>query len=369
MKLHPVLAARPGGILRPHWKIPQGDPPASRIRVHRGGPAVALQSFNDPLAVGRGELCRFDIVDRDGGRMDVVFTWAHALMDAPAAEHFLAVVGHADMELPAPNTAPTPSTQTRRERVKIARKNLALIHEFAKAPPRTIPERFSDAPPNLHYRIEKFSVAETSRVHAHGERLCGFLGAAQYHAAAAAVELHELYQRLGSHTPSYIIPVPAGLRPKGTVEPLFSNQMAMLMLQFLPEQLDSVANAVAALKTQTTRALREGLIESGLVCAELVRFLPLPLFMALLKHGLRGEICSLFYGNIAAVSPLLDNFMGVPMKDVLHIAAVTPTPGLGTIFHQYRGMMRLTVVHSPRILTDAEAADFAARLRSRLLNP
>jgi hypothetical protein len=35
---------------------------------------------------------RFDLIERDGGKTDLIFTWAHMLMDATAAEHFLTAV-------------------------------------------------------------------------------------------------------------------------------------------------------------------------------------------------------------------------------------------------------------------------------------
>ena len=54
--------------------------------------------------------------------------------------------------------------------------------------------------------------------------------------------------------------MPVGLRPKGRIEPLFSNQVDMLMVQFLPEHLTSATQAIAALKSQAMQALREGSI-------------------------------------------------------------------------------------------------------------
>ena len=57
--------------------------------------------------------------------------------------------------------------------------------------------------------------------------------------------------------------MPVGLRPKGRLEPLFSNQIDMLMLQFLPSQLDTVEQTVAALKAQTAQALRENSVSYG----------------------------------------------------------------------------------------------------------
>jgi len=59
----------------------------------------------------------------------------------------------------------------------------------------------------------------------------------------------------------------------------------------------------------------------------------------------------------------------VPVLDFAHVAAVTPSPGLGVIFYYFRGQLRVTIVHSSRSLTEAEAAEFASSLRRRLLNP
>jgi hypothetical protein len=364
-----ILSARPGGLILPRWKLPQRSTSAPRIRVHRDERALSQRLFNEPLAINRGELLRFDLIERDGGPMDLIFTWTHALMDAPGAEHFLAIIGHEELPLPAPPAPPPGRARLGlRNRCKLAWKNLYQIDQFCRAAPRSLGIRHRDVPPLLRYRVEKFTTEETARVRANGVRLCGLLGDAQYHAVVAVSELHALHQRLGRPSPSYVLPIAVGLRPKGSTEPLFSNQVGMMMTQFLPEHLDSLEGTVATLKTQTTEALRSGLIESGRVLTELFRFLPLPIYMAILKHGLRGEICSLFYGDTAAVSPLLTTFMGVPVNDFIHVAAVTPSPGIGVIFYYFRGELRVTVLHLATVLTEAEADEFATNLRARLLS-
>ena len=366
---YPILNARPGGIFLPKWKLPR-RPITPQVRVHRDSPDLRQQLADEPLAMKRGELLRFDLIERDGGGMDVIFTWAHTLMDANSAEHFLAIVGREDVPLPAiqPNS-PARAKKPLKERFKLAWKNIHQLDEFCKAAPRSVGLRFPNAPARQKFRVEKFSAEETARIRANGARLCGALGGAQFHASVSIVELHRLHQRLGCASPSYVLPVPVGLRLKGTVEPLFSNQITMLMAQFLPEQLGSTADAVATLKSQTASALRAGLLESGVVLAELFRFLPLPVYMAMLKQGLRGEICSLFYGDTAAVTPLLTTFLGATIEDFAHIGATTPSPGLGVIFYFFRGLMRVTVFHLENHFSDAEATKFAANLRERLLNP
>jgi hypothetical protein len=366
---HPILNARPGGIFLPEWKLPR-RPIAPQVRVHRDSPGLRQQLADEPLAMKRGELTRFDLIERDGGRADIIFTWAHALMDANSAEHFLAVVGREDVPLPAAQPAlPSRAKKPLKERLKLAWKNVHLIDEFCKSPPRSGGLRRPTAPARQKFRVEKFSADETSLIRANAARLCGALGGAQFHASVSMVELHRLHQRLGCASQGYVLPVPVGLRPKGTVEPLFSNQVTMLMTQFLPEQLGSTTDAVAALKSQTASLLRAGMIESSETLSGMFRFLPLPVYMAIIKQGLRGEICSLFYGDTAAVNPLLTTFLGATIEDFTHIGATTPSPGLGVIFYFFRGLMRVTVFHLENHFSDAEMSEFAANLRRRLLNP
>lgn len=367
---HPVLRARPGGLFKTKWKPVPPESGFPRVCVHKEQPGLREKISDEPLAVRRGELFRFDLIERADGVMEVVFTWTHALMDAPSAEHFLAVVGREEVALPA-TIPPTPRPKKPlKERLLLARKNVEQLTEFCKAAPRTVGGRHPTAPTAQRYQVEKFSVEETTRIRANGVKLCGALGDAQFHATVAAVELHRLHERVGCPSPSYVFPVPVSFRPKGTIEPLFSNQVAMLMVQFLPEQLTTTATAVAVLKTQLAQALRERRIEAGVAITELSRGMPFPLYLYVLKHhGLKGEICSFFYGDTANVSPLLTSFCGATIKDFAHVGATTPSPGIGAIFYYFEGKLRVTVFHLETHFSRSEAAEFAAKLRQRLLEP
>jgi hypothetical protein len=367
---HPMLCARPGGIIFPKWKPVRSASAYPQIRVHRHETGLPQKLFNEPLACRRGELLRFDLIAGDDKRMTLVFTWAHALIDAPGAEQFLAILGHEELPLPALDL-PTPrhASLRLRERFRLAWKCLYQIEQFGKVAPRSPGIRHPAAPAQLRYHVVKFTREETARIQTHGRRLGGVLGDAQFHAAAAMLELHQLHQRLGAATPSYVLPVAVGLRSKGTCEPVFSNQLTMLMLQFLPEHLDSVTNAVVSLKTQTAQALRAGLLDSSVELGKISRFIPLPVYMSILKQGLRGEICSLFYGDTATVNPHLTTFLGVTVEDFAHAPPVTPAPGIGVVFYSFRGELHVTVLHSLKVLNESEAAGFSAGLRARLLNP
>lgn len=367
----PEVQARPAGIFLPRWKVPRGTRPAPPVRVHRNEPGLEQRLFNEPLASDRGELLRFDLIEKEGGCCSLMFTWAHALMDAPSAEYVLAILGREDLEIPAEPQSlirgqPRPAFT---DRLKLAWKTLYRIDKMCVHGPRSMGIRHSDARPLLGYRVERFSPQESKTVRENAVRICGLLGAAQFHAAASIVELDRLHKRLGKPSPSYVLPVPIGLRLKGAVEPVFSNQVTMLMTQFLPENSATVEQAAALLKGEMQQALRSDLLESGRVLSELFRFLPRSLYMAVLKKGLGGEICSLFYGDTAAVNPNLTSFLGAPILDFVHVAAITPSPGIGVIFYYFQGNLRVTVLHLLPILSTEEAAEFASHLRQRLLDP
>lgn len=366
----PIICARPDGWFSRKWKLSGKRVSAPQVRVHPAGAARPQRWFNEPLAIRQGELLRFDLVESGDDKMALIFTWTHALMDAPGAEQFLVTLGSGEETFLEMTPVPSAAGRLRlTERFKLGWKNLHQLDRFCQAPPRSLGVRHTRAASTLHYRVEQFSAADTAHIRSQSTRFCGVLGDAQYHAAVSAVELHHLHQLMGCPSPSYVVPLPVGLRPKGSVGPLFGNQIGMLMIQFLPEHLGAVADAAAALKGQTAQALREGLLDSGRILAELFRFLPLPLYMALIKHGLRGEIGSLFFGDTAAVNPRLTSFLGVPVADFAHVAAVTPSPGVEVIFYYFRGTLRFTFVHSAKTLSESEAADFTTRLRARLLNP
>src|SRR5260370_32927204 len=88
---YPMVNSRPGGLFLPRWKVP-GRPQEPLVRIHRDDSHRCDAIVNEPMAARDGELTRFDLIERDHGKMTLVFTWAHALMDAVAAENFLAFV-------------------------------------------------------------------------------------------------------------------------------------------------------------------------------------------------------------------------------------------------------------------------------------
>ena len=364
---HPILCSRParGLNFKPRWKPICATPV---VRVHASAPDLPQKLFNDPLDIHRGELVRFDVSDRI-----VTFTWAHALMDAKSAEYFLALAGCDDMpELKlgedwyAKRATPGPGW---RARGRQAWRELDRLDQFRNALPVSLGTRRQPVTRTLKYQAVALSPGDSALVRSHAGRLCGFLGDTNYHMAATLLELHRLHERAGCPSASYVLPIPIGLRPKGEHAPLFSNQITMMLHQFLPAELATFGQAAAAVKNRNAAHLRDEHINPGIALAQMFRCLPLPVYMRLIKHGLRGEICSLFFGETATVDQAVQSFLGATIETFVHVPAVTVPPGIGVVFYRFREQLQFTLVHADGTLTDTEASEFAGRLRERLLHP
>ena len=123
---HPIIRSRPARRLRPQWKPTRFIP---RVRVHTGA-GLRQQLFNEPLQIRRGELMRFDLIERT-----LIFTWAHALMDANSAEYFLALVGNRDLPFPEAGEDWYAQRAKSAGGFRQARGSLARLDQFGRALP------------------------------------------------------------------------------------------------------------------------------------------------------------------------------------------------------------------------------------------
>src|SRR5437016_5388041 len=62
-KEFPILGARIGKFFKPKWKVPAKAKREISIRVHPDEPNLPQKLFNESLAIKRGELMRFDLIE------------------------------------------------------------------------------------------------------------------------------------------------------------------------------------------------------------------------------------------------------------------------------------------------------------------
>lgn len=387
----PVLAARlrrgfPG--MRLFWEFE--DPPREgrlpRVETHDLSSAAPEESvrtredlFNQPFDFRRGELLRFDLLEKSEGRAEALMRWHHPLMDAHGAERLLALIG--DPSLPAPDPwrdgEHFAGDCARRILPKLplgaalveARRSLRRIDAAGSTPPISLgAARRARAKPRQCFRFLEFSDDESRRVEANARAACGLLGFSDFLLAATMIEASRLQERLGAPSPSCVVASPVEMRKKGSRDPIFSTQEATLFYSALPESLRDVPSLAALLKGQSAEAMRDDFLPSYLRGMDLSRAMPPWLMMKLARRTMRGELASFFFSNTGRFAPELSTFMGARVLAARHVPAVALPPGIGFFFSAFSGRLVATIVHAEGILDPGEAASFESELRAGLLS-
>lgn len=389
---YPVLRARFRRALPrfyPYWSIDyRSEGPYPRVHEHAiasgdsaGFDSLQCELFNRPLAAGRGELLRFDLIKpHDGGDTRVIMTWHHPLLDSHGGEQLLALIGRPELPGPEPwkegngfagsYTRRLLLKKTFRERWREAQRSLDNIGiRSHPAPVSLYTGRKDRAARRQNYHVIDFSAEESDVVSARSKEICGALRATDYYLWATLAEVAELHSRLGVATPAFVVTLPIGMRPRGSTAPLFSTQESTLFFNLAAETIRDRAATLECLRSQTTQTFRDELLLAYLYGMEMSRPFPHWLFMKLSRNAMRGELGSFFFANTGRAPAESTIFLGRRIVSFAHAPAVAAPPGLGIFFYRFGERLRCTIVYVEGMLESGEVLLLADRMKRRLLNP
>jgi hypothetical protein len=329
-------------------------------------------AMNETFDGRHGELLRFDLVRYADGTSDLALTWLHMLLDGTGSELFvgaLAAVGAGSRQSIGVDAGPDSPAQPMsfRERGDRARAWQAFQKSFAARPPASPAGPLRRVRQDVDYRLVTFERAETETIVANANRAAGFLTPVIFYMAAAIRAHHRLFQRRGAVPESYVVPLPVNMRPKGAEGAIFRTHVSMIWFQVLPETVEDFAALVEDLKRQRRKAIREGLVESGIHAIEFARNLPAGLFGRMVRRTFGGELCSFFFAFTGDFAANIEHFLGAEVQNGFHVPAVPPSPGSCAAMSIHRGRLNLTHVFQRGAVSEREVALFAEDMRAELL--
>jgi len=338
-----------------------------------------LDILNQPMNIKKGELVRFDLIYTAGGRMELIMTWVHMLMDAHGAESLLAMIGDHFIEKSDHDSEnqvlsgsytkrffdPPSSSATWKD----AKKSFNRIDDLALIPPISLYTKFKQKiQPRQDYQIISFDTTETKYILDLAEKNCGFLNESAYFISSVIWEFHNVCCAKGLFSPSYVVPFSVDLRKKGSPLPVFSNQFATLGYSFQADNLINRESIIEAFKTQTQDAFRNDLIFANLCALEFFRFLPSWLYAKEVQKAGKGEIASIVIANPGKSFSQLSTFIGIEVSYHHHIPTIVIPPGIGVVFYTNAGKLFITLAYLEGMLSPEEAGDFLLNIRSHLLH-
>ena len=131
--------------------------------------------------------------------------------------------------------------------------------------------------------------------------------------------------------------------------------------------LGSLAATVGVLKNQMREQVSEGIPYSYLEMMNILRRLPLPMYARLLSGPTRGKMASFFFSYTGDCCPEMDRFMGLPVREIVHLAPATSIPGLSVVFMQHKKSLKAVLSLRDSLLSRDEMVEFEKHLRQDLL--
>jgi hypothetical protein len=395
-RANPLLRApirRPFGLLPPVYDTPRARLDAAPpVRVHEvptrrsnGAPEVFFERLNGTQDLRRGELLRFDVVRYDGGAegTDFAMTWAHLLFDGSGSERFIEWLAacHRGERLPD-DLAPAEGAgiadasaedsvgqegRGPRARGLKARAYQTRMAGFAARPPRSLAGPLRRTPQALRYAVETYGKEQTQRAVERAQQQAGFLTPVLFYLAAVIRAHHAVFRQRNLSAASYIVPVVANLRPKGTPSAIFRSHVSMLWFQVLPEQVEDFATLLGVLKEQRLARIREGFIENGAAAMHFARWAPSRLYARMAERVLKGELASFFFAYTGDFLPGLSRFLGAEILNGFHAAGVMASPGSAALLCLRAGNLNVNHVRQQGVFSPAELSTFWSTLRKDLL--
>jgi hypothetical protein len=167
--------------------------------------------------------------------------------------------------------------------------------------------------------------------------------------------------------PQHLVPVPLSLDPKAGAARMFGNNLTMMTFSLQRDDLADVGRAVATLADQQ-RAIVRGKLDVGMLASlDFAKAAPPRLYHWFLTRPFGGEMSSFVLSNPGTLP--IATFAGRPVTDAYTIPSIATPPGFQVIFSRHAGCLSASVGFIGGLLTPAEEASLAPRLRTELLGP
>ena len=338
-----------------------GDPVgvSATAGASRFGPLPELfgRRLNGRMDARRGRLLRFDIVPRLGPvpGTDIAATWLHMLFDGSGSEHFIEhlaacsadaqrsrviPIDRGDNGISSPAVAALPAAAG--VRGKMAGQWQAYMNGLAARPPRSLAGPLRRQPQELRYRQLRLDGEEGSAAIARAKKMAGFLTPMLFYLAVAIRAHRAVAIRRGALPPSWVVPLPVNMRPKGGQGEIFRTHVSLLWFQVTPEQAQDLPALIEVLKEQRLEAIRSKLVEAGVAAMDFARIAPARLYSHMARRNFGGELASFFFAYTDLFAAGAETLCGAPILDGFHVPSVPTSPGSALVFCLRDG---LDVIH------------------------
>lgn len=339
------------------------------LTEHQQVPNIPVEVFNRDIRPESGVLFHLDLMQFTSGNSCLVFSVHHSLMDSKGVQLLMKALGDIEHPERLDNYFPKeiPSKHSLYYKLKKSFEAKHFIEEFNFKRMATLLANQPKSVPRSQFDVIQFSIEESLKIDANAKLNGSKFGNSAYYMACITRGLNHLLEKRGRGKGDFWIPLPQNQRLRGSVGPVFSNQLSFMFFRIPQEGLSSLPNTIAEITKQMMHQARIGFPAAYSTMMELFRRVPLFIYSFLIKNSSKGATASFSFSDVGEAWSDSTHFLGLPIKDVSHIPANPYIPGFTVVVSRFRGAIKVIVAHIEETIADNEMQIFEEYLRRDLL--
>lgn len=221
------------------WDIPYWQrTPTERdfpITEHFDTNEIPIEVLNRDICPQSGTLFHIDLIQKRNGKSTFVYSVHHSLMDSKGVQFLMKILGEPGIPDSVENYFPVeiPANKSLFYKLKKSFEAKHFIEEFDFKNMATLLERKPKSVPRSRFDTIQFSQSESELIAKNAKLNGAQFGNSAYYLACITRGLNHLLEKRGKGTGDFWAPLPQNQRLRGSIGPVFSNQLSFMFFEFL----------------------------------------------------------------------------------------------------------------------------------------
>ena len=316
---------------------------------------IPVEVLNRPLIIANNEFISCDRILYPSGKVVIVLSWHHALMDGRGSGFFIRSLlkeeDNVGFAFPEPEREPGFYHYVR-NMYKVKR----FIQHSSRFPIGAV-RKWNDSDSNRVAESKlyshTFSPEQTKKIDERALESGAKFGSTNFLLACCAIAVHRLRREKGVNGDLWI-PVPYDGRKRGGLGPIISNQIAFLFYRLSDENLDSVNDCTRLIHEQMMHQLKMDIPKKYDLLLRMMRYIPIWLYRYLTTNSSEGRVASFLFSSAGQDKWDLSNLTSSNIEKIQLIPPATVPPGLTFNFLRNNNCLTLNLLWSTAVLDQSE---------------
>jgi hypothetical protein len=296
-----------------------------------------------------------------------LFTFHHILFDFAGVQAFIkSLAGKKDIQLFPVNEKP------RSFSIRFSAFFKAVFFTFREANRKmtVLEKKLPDKKPSdIVFREVAFSAEETKTINSNLKSLNLETNHSISFLAATAKSIHDnIFSKQKTHNFIWV-PVPVNFRKKGNKDAVLFNGLSFLFYKLKPAELRDMNDVITSLRTQMKNQMRNEMPAAFIDFADGYYYMPMPFYYPMMQLPSWGKLSSFSFSVLGNTFVEFNEFMGLPVIDIVNYPSNSTAPGITFLFYEFRGELRMMSSWVKGQYTEEEQANVIRHLRELLLMP